>query len=231
MKKTIMASLLAMVLVSSVAAAAPAEPVQSVVQQNTVDARVMAQPVISDGHYAADGAELTYPIISMANTKAQEKINREIQKDIQKLLGYVQECREDGTASSSGLKYEVTYLSAELLSIRMEQYFYMQGAAHPMSYDYGYVFRLSDGKALKLDELHKTSLLKDRAEHYKLPAVSRAVLKQTAQREIPLYAGFTGIKDAPEELYLDSEGHVHALFQRYDIAPYSSGLIDIDLDI
>ena len=39
-----------------------------------------------------------------------------------------------------------------------------------------------------------------------------------------------GIETAPKDIYMDANGHIHVLIQRYEAASYAAGILDIDLD-
>lgn len=232
--KKIAAALAALMLSAGSWAALPAlaSDAENIAAQDSVRSVVeQSQRVkVKDEAYSIKMVGITFPVVTLENQKAADKINKTIEKDMQALLKMVMDYTIVGTVPTVGVTYEETYQSDEYWSVRLHQYYYADRAAHPTSYDYGYVFRLSDGKRLDLKDLAKEPRFKNRASRYTLPAMEQAVKLQTAEHEIPLYDFYTGLKEAPKEFYLDSFGNVHILFQQYEIAPYSSGIIDINLD-
>ena len=40
---------------------------------------------------------------------------------------------------------------------------------------------------------------------------------------------FNGLTEDPKNFYLDKKGNIHFIFGQYEVAPYSSGIIDINM--
>lgn len=94
---------------------------------------------------------IDYPqVINLADTSAQDKINNMI-KD--RAFSTYNEILKQGEPFSYELKYNVTYCSPELLSIRFNDYTNFIEAAHPSSYVETININMKDQKMIKLSDL------------------------------------------------------------------------------
>lgn len=97
---------------------------------------------------------------------------------------------------------------------------YFKGAAHPMTYARGYVF----------DALGQRVPLADLMPDLTAEQVWELTKTQCAERQIPLFPD-ASIKKIPSQYYLGKDRHVYLIYPLYEIAPYSSGFITVDLGI
>ena len=158
-----------------------------------------AMATVTDGQETSDGATLTYPVVKADAPEAQQRINTVIEDDVKAFMQEIDAARVAGKPPTAKMSYEITKSSDDLLSLKTNQLISEEGAAHPMSYAHGYIFRLSDGKALTEP---KDGAAKD----------------------------FKKLETAPKDIYMDANGHIHVLIQRYEAASYAAGILDIDLD-
>jgi hypothetical protein len=63
-----------------------------------------------------------------------------------------------------------------------------------------------------------------------LEAVNAKLLSSEYGQKHYFYNDFKGLKNLPNNYYLDAESHIHFLFGQYEIAPYVVGIIDIDME-
>ncbi|WP_338625164.1 DUF4163 domain-containing protein [Selenomonas sp. TAMA-11512] len=194
-----------------------------------------AAAIVREARYAGENVDLHYPEIETDSLSATEEINEELEKTMQYIRQQVRgeriKQRNDGEAQRevrAMLDYEVTYQDKDYVSVRLNGNVDF-GGAHPNPYTYAYIFRLRDGENMDLDDFRKERGKKP-ASRYTLTAVNQALREQAAAKGIVLYSDFTGIRELPKNIYLDSEAHIHAVFAPYEVGPYSSGAIDIDLD-
>ena len=185
-----------------------------------------AMPTVTDGQETSEGAVLTYPIVQTDAPDAQQRINTVIEDDVKAFMQEIDMTRMGNKKTSAEMSYKITNSSDDLLSLKTEQFISEGGAAHPMSYTHGYLFRLSDGKALTLDDVQQMSDRKDRAGRYTLDALNRRLTEP--KNGAP--EGYKPLEAAPKDIYMDADGHIHVLIQRYEAASYAAGVLDIDLD-
>ena len=185
-----------------------------------------AMPTVTDGQETSEGAVLTYPIVQTDAPDAQQRINTVIEDDVKAFMQEIDMTRMGNKKTSAEMSYKITNSSSDLLSLKTEQFISEEGAAHPMSYTHGYLFRLSDGKALTLDDVQQMSDRKDRADRYTLDALNRRLTEP--KNGAP--EGYKALETAPKDIYMDADGHIHVLIQRYEAASYAAGVLDIDLD-
>ena len=185
-----------------------------------------AMPTVTDGQETSEGAVLTYPIVQTDASDAQQRINTVIEDDVKAFMQEIDMARMGNKKTSAEMSYKITNSSDDLLSLKTEQLISEEGAAHPMSYTHGYLFRLSDGKALTLDDVQQMSDRKDHAARYTLDALNRRLTEP--KNGTP--EGYKPLEAAPKDIYMDADGHIHVLIQRYEAASYAAGVLDIDLD-
>ena len=185
-----------------------------------------AMPTVTDGQETSEGAVLTYPIVQTDAPDAQQRINTVIEDDVKAFMQEIDMTRMGNKKTSAEMSYKITNSSDDLLSLKTEQFISEEGAAHPMSYTHGYLFPLSDGKALTLDDVQQMSDRKDRAGRYTLDALNRRLTEP--KNGAP--EGYKPLEAAPKDIYMDAGGHIHVLIQRYEAASYAAGVLDIDLD-
>jgi len=185
-----------------------------------------AMPTVTDGQETSEGAVLTYPIVQTDAADAQQRINTVIEDDVKAFMQEIDMARMGNKKTSAEMSYKITNSSDDLLSLKTEQFISEEGAAHPMSYTHGYLFRLSDGKALTLDDVQQMSDRKDRAGRYTLDALNRRLTEP--KNGAP--EGYKALETVPKDIYMDADGHIHVLIQRYEAASYAAGVLDIDLD-
>ncbi len=94
-------------------------------------------------------------------------------------------------------------------------------AAHPINYVKGITLD-RDGKRLTF------SGLKSMMPELTLEKLKKETAKQARKRNLPLFPNYT-ITEFPKEFYIGTNNHVYFIFQQYDIAPYSTGWIMIDM--
>ncbi len=120
--------------------------------------------------------------------------------------------------SSFDLTYSIIGQRADIWSIKLEIYFYTDGAAHPGHYSVTVNYDLQNGRELTLDELFLSG------SNY-LQVISDESKAQLAAREIGFDMFATGADPLPENYLrwnLASEGLV-ITFDEYQVAAYAAG--------
>lgn len=99
---------------------------------------------------------------------------------------------------------------------------YPDRAAHPTSYAHTMTFdRL--GHRVTMGDLEK------RMPTLTVEEVNRQIEIQCRERQIPIFEKHHTIRKLPDTFYIGKDDHLYLVFQQYEIAPYSSGFIAIDM--
>lgn len=217
-------------------AAASAQPAEQITYQ------------MRDNSFKIDYAEGKYPSVTKADSiLAKIKINTEIEKTVSNFIEDIKDRRAKGEDLSGWVSYEMKSAVWDQQEVKSRAGSHTQfttranedgmfsvvlylstmykGAAHPSTYARALTFD-RDGNLVIWEEM----LTLDRASG------KNALTLPNLRREAELQAGdklYTDenlrdeIKSFPREFFVDDAGSVHALFQQYEIAPYSAGFIDV----
>ena len=173
-----------------------------------------------------------YPVVHLANSEAEKKINTAIIAEIDRFLtgvyrnaqknslevvyadtNYQVHCNEDG--------------GTVILSISVTEKAYFKMAAHGSTYFHTLNFNVTNG------ELIDTSYLTDIGggnPKFSLENVSRKLKEHAERKNLYLFPDALPLKKLPKNFYWDKDLHVHLVFQHYEVAPYAYGIIDLDMD-
>ncbi|WP_177505676.1 DUF3298 and DUF4163 domain-containing protein [Anaerosinus sp.] len=170
---------------------------------------------VRNEQYATGVYSLAFPqLVNNDNLQVQDKINHDIQLFLMKFM------QPDGKVKpeEAKLTYEVHYLSNDLFSIEFTAYTFW-GGAHGQTISTSFNYDLKTGEELKLTQMFD----------YKPSEINKAIFAHCEKNSIPLYNDFKGITQYPSNFYLTSPTTPVLVFQQYDIAPYSSGIIKVEL--
>ena len=170
---------------------------------------------IHDEQYKTGVYTLSFPqIINNKNLQVQDKINHDIQLFLMKFT------QPDGNVKpvEGNLTYQVHYLGDDFVSIEFIAYTFW-GGAHGQSISTGFNYDLRTGEELKFTKRFD----------YRPSDINQAIFNRCTKNNIPLFEDFNGISLYPNNFYLTSPTTPVVIFQQYDIAPYSSGIIKVEL--
>lgn len=176
---------------------------------------------------AANKVEVSYQILSVSDNDVQRKINVKILQRADELQKDINEIVQNGDALSASLDSVIAYQDKSIVSIKTDEYIYVEHAAHPMSWTYGNVFSLADGRELSLEDIAAMPAYKAHAARYTWSSVKRALIAQYGD---VLFSCAFNLAEVPKDVYIDADAHVHVVIQRYELAPYAAGILDVDLD-
>lgn len=184
--------------------------------------------VIERNEYKTALFDVQYPqVCGMSDTNAQERINAVLKQSVDNFIAQVTQAAEDGkeyplaAKFSAKMEYQVHRQDADLLSLTLLSYQYT-GGAHGSAHLDGFTFRLSTGQLLKYTDLFSL----DAASRQSL---NEKIASQIRQRQIPIFEPFAGLGDNPV-FYMKDGRQVVLVFQQYEIAPYSSGILEFAID-
>jgi hypothetical protein len=123
--------------------------------------------------------------------------------------------------TSDGMNTVLGHLNSVVL-IRSTYY---KGAAHPMSYMEGMTFD-EKGHQITTKEL----LAAAGYSNLSVKELTSRLEQQAEERGVHLFqADWRIFRELPKESYVGSDGHVYLIFQLYEVAPYASGFVSVDM--
>lgn len=176
---------------------------------------------------AANKVEVSYQILSVSDNDVQRKINAKLCQRVDEMQKDIKEILQNGDALSASLDSVIAYQDKSIVSIKTDEYIYVEHAAHPMSWTYGNVFSLADGRELSLEDIAAMPAYKAHAARYTWSSVKRALIAKYGD---VLFSCAFNLAEVPKDVYIDADAHVHVVIQRYELAPYAAGILDVDLD-
>ncbi len=210
MKNKIMTALCACLLAGSVAvAAAPAA---------VTDAPQYVQT-------RADGSSLTvkYPAVTVpGNQTASQLIMQYFMDEQAKAAAFFNKEAVNGMKMTEEKSYTVTLNNGKYLSFIDQGYIYYDKAAHPTSWKNGVTFDMETGKRVAWQDIIRP----EDAKAFSLKNINMKIF--TSKHVLSSY--FNGLTELPKNYYLDKNQTIHFIFNQYEIAPYSSGIIDIPMN-
>lgn len=210
---------------------APAETsseYEDVVSAGVKDTRKNIQ---SEGDLAS--VDISYPEISgLPNATAEARINAAVYAEVQSIvdgfLGRVESPLPDmaGENALSG-DYELLPLADSMLPVVLSVSEYASGAAHPNSFVLSFVFDTQTGEKLALADLFKP-------ESEYLDVLSRESRDRIKEQLSDFYEEEwvnTGTDPILEnfQVFYPTETTLHLMFNPYQVASYSDGIIEIDI--
>ncbi|MBU5676167.1 DUF3298 and DUF4163 domain-containing protein [Alkaliphilus sp. MSJ-5] len=203
-------------------------------QQNIVRKLEVETKSISDDNEALESS-IKLPVFSNDNNKEiLDEINTIIEEDALKIKEEMSQMAEndfkDAKKSNIELRkyellinYEVHTANNNLISVTTLNYQYT-GGAHGMSVKVLYNFDLTTGKEIALGDFFKEG------SNYK-KVINEEIQKQIKENPDKFFPDevelFSGISD--DQSFFIKDGKLFIYFGQYDIAPYSSGIIEFEI--
>ena len=208
MKGKLITTLCAALLVGSLSFAAPA----------TVE---NAQKIVNT---RSNGSTLTiqYPKVTVAgNAAASQKIAQYFIEEQEKAQAFFEKESMQGMKMTEDKSYVVTLNDGKYLSIIDQGSIYFDKAAHPTSWKHGVTFDLETGERLNWQDLVRP----EDAGEFTLERINSKIFLS----KYTLSSYFDGLTELPKNYYLDESKVIHFIFGQYEIAPYSTGIVDISM--
>lgn len=212
--KSLLLSVITLLMLTATALAAPAELTLSL------------HPIFK---------EINIPTVTIPdNPKATAAINAEIKKEIDDFIDFTADCwgeAEDWNPVTIGNTYEIGCNDDEILSLRFMKYINIERAAHPMYYIHGLNFNPQTGERITIDSINEAAVKKDGKPAYTKEDVTKKLQAMLdTDKNLGLYENSLPLSSMPQFFYFDEKHHIHFIFQPYDIAPFASGAIDVDME-
>ena len=188
MKKTLLSLFLAMAVAAGASAA----------QQTEVD--------------KGERYDYKYPVFTQENPQAAQRMNR----DIQKMVNKSRKDLRQPDMRAVGSNYEVIYENDQFVCLTFNTWYYYDKAAHGMYYTHGIVY----DKATRFMEKLDAEQLKQDIKAKKLP-VYCADLKTVS--EAPFIDNFDNFK-VSKDYIITEDGHLYLMYQPYVLDCYAAGV-------
>ena len=174
-----------------------------------------------------------YPLVRMNDSAIEKKINSAIIAEVDRFITGVYRNAQEINAEVADVRtnYKIACNEAGntvILSVVLTESNYYKGAAHPATYMHALNFNTGNGELMKQDYLLEVG---EGIKEEKFLRRLEEKLKAHCEREkLYLFPEALPLKKLPENFYWDENLHVHFIFQHYEIAPYATGIIDVDID-
>jgi len=199
--------------------------------QNQLQTQPQRQPsqaeqtkiVVSKCDYKEGKLDVTYPHIEgMTNKVAQDKMNDLIKKRADNFIDNMKKMLDIGKndKNMAKMEYGVNLMKDDLLSLTISTFSYT-GGAHGSSIIEGYTFDLATGDLIRFSDKFKFDT-KSRQ------VINEQITQQIHDRNIAIFQPFKGVGDNPN-YYLKEGNKMVIVFQEYEIAPFSSGILQFEL--
>ena len=185
---------------------------------------------IEEACYTEPGIDYRTPVVIVEDAAAMEAINNTIQMDAGKVASELRKDNLTGANITSTIRYEMKCNRLGIVSFTEARYRYAAHAANGTTYVKAYMFNTLTGQQATLADVQALAKVAGAEKVYTLEAVNAKLVAQAKAQGKPLYQDFAGLKELPQEIYLDSNMHFHAIVQEMEAAPHAAGIIDIDLD-
>lgn len=181
-------------------------------------------PAFSQKVWQDERLQVTIPVSHDPNLLKRARINAAVEVEADRFARSIEKRNKDWKTSGW-----ITWQSAmdrkgsAITSFLLLESSYPDRAAHPMSH----------AVTMNFDGLgHKISIkdIKEKMPGLTVEEVNRQIELQCREREIPLFADHE-VKKIPSSFYIGKDGHLYLLFEPYEIGPYSSGFIAIEMGI
>ena len=176
-----------------------------------------AQVVTKEEKIEQNKIEAKFPQFEgIENVYAQKKINMDIKVLVAK---FIDENKKNKFNKETKVNYKIHYIDEEKVSFEIEMYAY-NGGAHGMTILEGYTYNLKTGETYALAQLFD----------FRPSEINQKIFTYAKENDVFLFSDFKGIKAYPSNFYLNKDGKPVILFQQYEIAPYSSGILKIAME-
>lgn len=177
--------------------------------------------------------KLIYPVVHVEDKTVERKINAAIVSEVERFVtGVHRSAREIGAeVADVRTSYEVGSNEAGntfILSIVLTESNYYKRAAHPATYRRALNFNTATGELMDVSYL--TDVGSGVPIKRLLDRLTKKLREHAAREGLYLFPESFPLKELPHDFYWDEQFHLHFIFQHYQVAPYSEGIIDVDIE-
>ncbi len=164
-----------------------------------------------------------YPVINTGNLLVKDRVNKTIEKIVRDFGEEIQIQRSKGMSIEGTVGYTIKANNDKVFSLIINCETFSKEMAHPDTYSYGLSFD-HKGKLIQLNQIIEKN--GQNGDVYSVENLNKEIINQVGGE---VFSSFENVTEFPQEFYIDNDLNLHVLFQRYEITPYSAGLIDIIL--
>lgn len=171
-----------------------------------------------------EGSTLTiqYPVVTVAgNDKASQLIAQYFTTEEAKAQDFFKRNSGNGKKLVEDKNYVVTLNDGKYLSLIDQGSLHFDKDKEPTAWKTGVTFDLETGKQLTWQDVVKP----EDAKAFTLDAINQKIFLS----KYKLSAYFNGLQNLPINYYLDKNRTIHFLFAQYEVAPYATGIVDINM--
>lgn len=188
----------------------------------------LAPPLPTDRAFSTKGWQegnmnVNIPVSRDPNLLKRARINAAVEVETARFTRAIEKRNEDWKTSGwISWQSAMDRKDSPVTSFLLIESSYPDRAAHPMSY----------AVAMNFDGLgHRITLkdMKKKMENLTVEEVNRQIEIQCRERNIPLFEKYHTIRKLPDIFYIGKDSHLYLVFSPYEIGPYSSGFIAIDM--
>ena len=160
---------------------------------------------VIERYYINDKFNVKYPEFIIDDQKiGLEKVNNKVRSVADKFIKDL--TREDNLVTAQ-LGYDIHYFTV------------YNGGAHGVSELKGYNYNIKTGEALSFIKMFD----------FRPSQINKNIFAKAKGDNLLLFDNFKGIEEYPENFYLLDAKTPIIIFQQYEIAPYSSGIIKVPI--
>ena len=176
---------------------------------------------------------MIYPVVHVADSSAEKKINVAIVAEIDRFLtGIYRNAQVNGfEVANARTNFKIGSNEAGntvILSLILTESNYYKGAAHPSTFLHALNFNVANGELI--DKNYLLDVGSGVPESHFVAKLEKKLREKVAREKNFLFDNALPLKKLPEYFYWDENLHLHFIFQHYEIAPYAAGIIDVDID-
>lgn len=177
-------------------------------------ARTPEKPIPPQQTGILQEVSVTYPaLIGLPNQMVQRRLNEQIAAQARKTLPG----SFNGNIIEAYSNYQRKVQKRDILSLRFENYYFPEHAAHGMTYVKSITVNTQTGEVYQLDDIFNP------ATNWK-QILTQIINQQIVARNIPMLKEFEGIK-GNEEFYL-TPNELVIYYQLYEYTPYYFGILE-----
>ncbi|MBR4151692.1 MAG: hypothetical protein IKT98_01890 [Selenomonadaceae bacterium] len=172
--------------------------------------------------------KILYPMVRMEDKSIEQKINLAILAEIDNFVADVNRSIQEYNAEllNAYVNYEIACNEAgnsKILSVVFTESKYFARANRPQACKHALNFNLKTGELIGINYLTDS-------DAGIIDKLSQKLREKSERENISLNHDALPLKKLPENFYWDANLHVHFIFQYYEVAAGSAGIIDVDME-
>lgn len=170
----------------------------------------------TERYYLNDKINVKYPEFVINDQKiGLEKVNNKVRGIADK---FIKDMGKDATVVTAQMGYDIHYLDENICSFTINTYVF-QGGAHGVSELKGYNYNVKTGEEIVFIKMFD----------FRPSQINKSIFTKAKADKLILFDSFKGIEEYPQNFYLLDAKTPIIIFQQYEIAPYSAGIIKVPI--